>query len=97
MDANGNKAGKLVWTPGIFKQIRTDTEIIVRLNEIAEGLASSAGDGYEANPAKVTGGRGRGRSEVVTRTPRAMRHEAKTHDLLKAAGSGVSKPKKKKK
>jgi len=79
-------ANKLVWRPGVFKEIRTLPKMMAALNDHAQKIAAKAGDGFEAKPAHVTGGRGRGRTAVVTATIAASKKEAKDHTLLKAAG-----------
>lgn len=71
-----------------FSALRTDPKILGELNRLAEETAARAGEGFEAKPAGVTGGRVRGRSAVVTATAKAARRNAKHNTLLKALGGG---------
>ena len=70
-----------------FQEIRTSPGTMKMLNSLATSTANRAGDGFEAKPADVTGGRVRGRAAVVAVTTEAMRSEARDHALLKAIGS----------
>ncbi|MCL2470660.1 MAG: hypothetical protein FWF25_02815 [Propionibacteriaceae bacterium] len=78
---------KLVWRSGVFKEIRSLPTVKAAVNEAAQKVAAKCGTGYEVKAAQITGGRGRARAEVVTRTYQAMRREARDHTLLKAGGS----------
>ena len=69
------------WNMSAFAELRTAPAVMAALDEIADGIAERAGDGFEAQPAAVTGGRIRGRAAVVTTTVRAMRRQARDHIL----------------
>jgi len=79
---------KIVWKRGAFRELRTLPAAMAELAERGQRIASAAGDGYEASPARVTGGKGRGRVSVKTATTSARRREAKDHTLLKALNAG---------
>ena len=65
--------------------VRSMPEVMDAVDEKTQELASRAGDGYEAKPAQITGGRVRARAAVVTVTPAAMKNEAKNHTLAHLA------------
>jgi hypothetical protein len=69
-----------------FAALRSDPAMMDELNRLAEEIATRAGDGFEAKPAAVTGGRGRGRAAVITMTPQARVDNAKHNTLLHALG-----------
>lgn len=69
-----------------FAEIRTFPKVMKMLDDIAEATARRAGEGFEAEPAKPTGGRVRGRAAVVARTTDAMRAQAKSRALERAIG-----------
>lgn len=69
-----------------FEQIRTSPKAMALLNDIADATARRAGDGFEAKPAAITGGRVRGRAAVVTTDYEAMVKQAKDHALERALG-----------
>ena len=72
---------RIKWHPGAFRQVRTMPEVLDILDSYAAAVAARAGEGYEAEPAQATGGRGRGRAAVVTATVEAMHDEATRHTL----------------
>lgn len=74
------------WDMQGFRDLRTSDGVMERLDHEAERIAAAAGDGFEAKPPEVTGGRVRGRAAVVTATPQARVAEATNHNLLRALG-----------
>ena len=80
------KRVKIAWKRGVFREIRTLPEAMAMIAEKGQEWASAAGDGYEASPARVTGGRGRGRVSVKAVTTSARRREARDHNLLRVFG-----------
>jgi len=82
------------WSPppggfnAVMKEIRSLPGMMAALDKEAAGIAARAGAGFEARPSRVTGGRGRGRAEVVAVTQAAQDAEARDHTLLKAADGG---------
>lgn len=79
---------KIRWRYGAFRDLRTLPAVMAELERRGRAVADAAGDGYEASPARVTGGWGRGRVTVKTATTSARRREAKDHNLLRALGAG---------
>lgn len=77
-------AVKIKWRQGCWRELRVMPEVLDELDRLARGIASRAGDGFIAQPAQVTGGRGRGRAAVVTGDLNAMRRQAKDH-VIEAA------------
>lgn len=73
-----------------FAEIRTAPKVMSMLNDIAQGTANRAGEGFEARPAARTGGKVRGRAAVVTTSYEAMRQQARSHTLEKSLGGGQS-------
>ena len=69
-----------------FRALRTDPAIMDEIGRLTNGMADRAGDGYEVDGPRVTGGRGRGHASVFTATPRAMVDNAKNNTLLTAFG-----------
>lgn len=77
------------WNMQGFRDLRTDPAVMAKLNEEAERIAATASEsaqGFEVQPAYVTGGRVRGRAAVITTTYAAMKAEAEDHVLLRALG-----------
>lgn len=79
---------RMQWRRGAFADLRTQPDLLDELDGHAERIAAVAGKGYEATPARTTGGRVRGRAVVLTATPRAMVDNAKNHTLMRALGRG---------
>jgi len=77
------------WNIDGFKQIRTSDAALSAVRSLAADVAARCGDGYEAQPAAVTGGRGRARAAVIT-TGKAINYEKKHHTLA-GFGSGSRK------
>lgn len=77
---------RIDWKMAGFREIRTASGAVSEVNRIAAGIAQRAGDGFVAEQADTTGGRGRARAAVVATTVPAARAEAKDHVLLKAIG-----------
>lgn len=75
---------KIVWNMAGFRELRTDPKVMADLNHRAEAVAAAAGDGFEAEPVYVTGGRVRGRAAVISTTRKAAAAEATNHVLLQA-------------
>ena len=69
------------WKRGVFKELRTMPAIERELKKVADGVADSAGDGYESSVAE---GKARSRASVITATPDAMRNESKNSSMLRA-------------
>lgn len=78
------------WRRGAFADLRTIPAVMEHLHTEAEDMAARAGEGYETSIG-VTGGRVRGRAQVVTATPEAMRDNAQNHTLMRvlAGKSGL--------
>ena len=74
-------AVRIKWRLAGFREVRTSPEVMAELNRLAAGVAARAGEGYVAEPAAVTGGRGRGRAAVITATEDARRDQAENHTL----------------
>lgn len=72
---------RIKWHPGAFAAVRTSPEAMSAVNELAEGIAARAGDGYTASPAETTGGKVRGRASVYTETFEAILDQARNHTL----------------
>jgi len=72
------------WNRGVFAELRTLPAVMAELNSHAARIANNAGPGFEPRPAEATGGRIRGRAEVVTGTYRAMVVQARDHILEKS-------------
>lgn len=64
-----------------FRQLRTSAAVAQAVADAAEEVAARAGDGFEAQPVEITGGRGRARAAVVTVTFDAMLTQARDHTL----------------
>ncbi|MDR1078840.1 MAG: hypothetical protein LBL55_09325 [Propionibacteriaceae bacterium] len=79
---------KIVYKLQGFREIRTAPKVMSVLDDEAARIARACGDGFEAKPAKATGGRVRGRSAVVTTTGGAARRQSRDHVLEKAVGGG---------
>lgn len=69
-----------------FSEIRTAPKVMDMLDDIASGTARRAGKGFEAKPARATGGRVRGRAAVVTTDTDAMRRQSKDRVLERSLG-----------
>lgn len=69
-----------------FAEIRTLPKVMGILDDIAQATARRAGEGFEAERAKPTSGRVRGRAAVVATTNEAMRAQAKNRSLERAIG-----------
>ena len=76
---------ELKWKRGVFEQIRRLPKLDKEMQKIADGVASDAGEGYEAS---VGRGKTRSRASVVTATADAIRAESKSSNLLRALGGG---------
>lgn len=72
---------RIRWNRGAFAEIRSLPAVQAEVNSLAASVADRAGDGYEARPAAVTGGRVRTRAAVVTATAEAVRDQAINHTL----------------
>lgn len=86
----GKTRVKIKWNRNAFKEIRTLPGVMSDLDSLATRMASAAGPGYEARPAKRTGGRVRGRAAVITAGYEAARDNAK-HGTLARVASTVKK------
>lgn len=75
---------KFRWARGAMTRLRRTSDIEEAVKKIADGVASSAGEGYESSSQK---GPGRARASVITATPDAMRKESKNSNLLRALNS----------
>jgi len=75
---------RISWNYAGFRALRTDRAVMKMLDKKAEAIAKAAGDGFEAKPAHLTGGRVRGRAAVVATTRKAAAAEARDHVLLNA-------------
>ena len=75
---------RIRWNRRAFAEIRTLPAVQSEVNSLAAGIAERAGDGYEARPATITGGRVRTRAAVVTATAEAVRDQAINHTLERA-------------
>lgn len=74
---------RIRWNYRGFGQVRTLPKVMAMLTDEAESRAQSAGEGYIAKPADVTGGRVRGRAAVLAATGPARRREAREHNLAR--------------
>lgn len=79
---------QIKWNMSGWRAVRTSPGVMAELDRRASRIAAAAGPGFKANPAKETGGRGRGRASVATATRNAARKNAKEHTLLTAAQAG---------
>lgn len=75
---------RIVWRAGVFRELRTLPAVLAELNSHATRIAATAGPGFEAAPAAVTGGRGRGRAAVLARTFPARVRQARNHVIEKS-------------
>lgn len=80
---------QIKYRPGAFRELRTLPAVADILNADASAIAAAAGPHFKSNPAKVTGGRGRERAEVVTAAVAGMREQARDHVLERAMASHV--------
>ena len=80
---------KVSWNMRAFRELRTSPEMRAQVAGAAQTLARAAGEGFEATPVEITGGRGRARAAVVTATPRAMASNAKHHTLTRVLKGGA--------
>ena len=80
--------GTLIWNPNAFIRVRTDPDVMARVDSLAMGIAARAGKGYFARSVYATGGRIRARASVWTTDSASARAEEKNHTLLKAARGG---------
>ena len=65
--------------------VRSMPEVVDAVEIETIKLAFRAGDGYEAEPVEITGGRERARGAIVTVTSDAIRNEARNHTLARLA------------
>ena len=72
--------GHIEWNIDGFREIRTSDAAMAGVEGLAQAVANQCGDGYEAQTASITGGRGRARAAVIT-TGKAINYEAKHHTL----------------
>lgn len=72
---------RIKWNSGVFAEIRSLPTVMGILDGHAERIARNAGDGFEANPAQVTGGRRRGRASVGAISRKARKRQAEQHVL----------------
>ena len=73
--------------PGAIRLILTDSATVAAVTQIANRIASAAGEGMVVTPAERTP---RARAAVVTATYAAMRAEATSRALTRAVGAGRS-------
>ena len=73
--------------PG-FREVRTLPAVLAWVDGEADRIARTAGGGYGARPAQVTGGKGRARAVVVTETFEGILDNARNQTLLRALGGG---------
>ena len=73
-----------------WKQLRTQPGIVAELDRRANAILAACGPkaGYAVRPAYATGGKVRGRAEVVANGFPAIADNAKNHTLMKALGAG---------
>jgi len=77
---------KVVLNLAGFQALRTDPAVMDEIERLADGIAERAGDGYEVDGPRKTGGRVRGHASVFTATPAAMVKNARDNTLLTALG-----------
>ena len=78
-------AEKLKLNRSTVRALLKDPDLERHLRGIADGIAARAGDGFRASSMI---GKNRARASVMAVTPAAMRAEAKSGALSKAAGGG---------
>lgn len=78
-------ATRIKWNVKAFRELRLEPDVIADLEDRAERIADSAGDGYEAS---AQAGKNRGRASVITGDYAAMRDNAKNQSLLRALDAG---------
>lgn len=71
------------WNMAGFAEVRSLPGVTAQLRDYAKSRAAQAGPGYEIRGPEVSRGRGRGRAAVITGDPRAVRAEAKNHNLAR--------------
>lgn len=76
---------RIKWRKGAFKDIRTLPGVQAAVAEVAQKAADMAGDGFEATPVEVSGGRGRARAAVIPVTMKARNSDAKHHTLTRVS------------
>lgn len=81
---------KVAWKRGAFAELRTSPGVMAQVDRTAQAMADRAGPGYEAKPAKKTGGRVRGRAAVIPTTHDAIRDQAKNHTLERVVTQKVN-------